>query len=311
MNELRLLNKHMSYPFIIIGIFLFSPTLAAPFSLTAELGGVNSAYTETTLRMMQSIISAPPTLPSEFQLHCFEKPDNELYIGVEQSVLINAPFANVEAVLNDIDHYSELFPGYKKTSIVSRDENKLLTFWEQRIPIFFVPNVKYEMVYLLNRPTPNQATYRYQLKNKGTLKASDGFIVIQKKDDLHTEYHEVDFVDAEWGAAKILGKTKIWQDSVEGIYHSDLAVKLKAENEAWTNEQARSAAKKELNHALVDTCLKERKAAAPIPSSVFNPSVASAEASAVSSFSSTSPTPRTSPTAIAATPSATPVTSQK
>ena len=100
------------------------------------------------------------------------------------------------------------------------------------------------------------------------MKASDGFVLIQKMDATHTRYIEYDFFDAEWGAAKIMGKNKIWSDAVTGVYHSDLAIKMKTENPEFTNEKARDQAKSVLQHSLVDQCVKNRKPFSSVPSTI-------------------------------------------
>jgi hypothetical protein len=182
--------------------------------------------------------------PDLVQLTCLETPGQRFYIGVAQSVLIKAPLEEVTKVVDDIDHYSELFPGFADVKIVSHDQNKLLTSWEQRIPVFFIPNVKYKMVYQVSQPDADRRIYAYQLEQSGTLKESDGFIVLERLPNQATQYIELDFFDANWGVVETFAPGRIWSDSVDGFFLSDLGIKLKAENPSWTHKKAREAADK-------------------------------------------------------------------
>ncbi len=227
-----------------------------------DLGGVKSPYTEPLFKLLETEIGKPPTgeaLTAPISLQCWETPGNDLYIGVEQRLSIHASLAQTEAVLDDFDHYKDLFPGYKDVHVQSRKADRLEIAWEQIVPVFFVPNVKYVMLYQVDTHDPTRVTYRYQLKTRGDLKVSDGFILISKQSDTLTSYVEDDFFDAEWGAAKVFGRDRIWGDTLEGIAESDLAVKLKAENPAWENTKARSESVHVLEKKWVDDCIKNRK----------------------------------------------------
>jgi hypothetical protein len=179
------------------------------------------------------------------QMTCLETQKERYYIGAAQSMIIKAPLDEVAKVVEDIEQDVDLFPGFAKVKVLSRTGDQVDTFWEQRIPIFFIPNVKYEMIYyFLAHPDEKTRLYRYQLKERGRIKESDGFIALEKISDQATRYFEVDFFDAEWGALETFAPGRIWKDSLDGIYISDRATQLKAENPSWTAKQAREAAEK-------------------------------------------------------------------
>jgi hypothetical protein len=159
-------------------------------------------------------------------------------------MIVKAPLEEVVKVIEDIDQYVDLFPGFAKVKLESRSPEQFVTFWEQRVPVFFIPNVKYEMVYFPVRPDDKTRVYRYQLKDKGQIKESDGFIAMEKINDQTTRYFELDFFNANWGALETFAPGRIWKDSVDGLYISDRATQLKAENPTWTAKQAREAAEK-------------------------------------------------------------------
>jgi hypothetical protein len=131
-------------------------------------------------------------------------------------------------------------------------------FFEQTVPVPFVPNIKYEMLYTISNPAPTKRIYRYQLKEAGTIKSSDGLIILKGNADSTTDYTEFDFFDADWGLAKVAGKNKLWHDSVEGIYLSDLAILFKSEDAKMSDRDARKLAKDSENEMLINACLKNR-----------------------------------------------------
>jgi hypothetical protein len=236
---------------------------AAERALNSDLGGVPSLYTPILSQLLQSPArldnTAPPSSSKPLELRCWTTAGDDLYVGVGQSMRIQAPFARVEAILDDIDHYKDLFRDFKDIHVITRDGGLLHTYWEQKVPLFFIPNVKYEMTYLIDASSPDRRIYRYQLSNPSDVKQSDGFIMIHKEDEGFTRYVEYDFFNAEWGAAKVLGKDKLWREAVEGFAVSDQAIKLKAENPTWPSEKVRSESGHFIPKNLIQDCVEGRK----------------------------------------------------
>jgi hypothetical protein len=186
------------------------------------------------------------------QITCLETPASPFYVGVVQEMTVDAPLDVVAKVVEAIDQLADLFPGYASVKLLSRDDSKpvgrWLTFWEQRIPVFFIPNVKYEMVYFISPAQNGVKPYRYQLNAPGTIRESDGMIVLEKKSDGKTHYIEADFFSADWGVVEKLAPSRIWKDSADGLYLSDLAIKLKAELPELDPKRARESAQTFLDH---------------------------------------------------------------
>lgn len=180
---------------------------------------------------------------------------------------VNAPLEIVQSILDDVDHYKEIFPNFDDIHVVSRDRNRLETYWEQHIPLFFVPNTKYQMSYVVDHSVPDRVVYRYQLAKADAIKVDDGLIVIDKDptpgSSVRTRYTEYDLFDADWGVLETIAPGKIWKESVEGFYLSDIAIKLKAEHfngaDAWSNKRVMKESKSILDRYPVDMALKSRK----------------------------------------------------
>lgn len=242
-----------------LGLAKTKPTPAKISSILSDesLGGVDSFYTKKLNNLIKETRTAPRSpLTENIRLECLGLKTNPYYIGARQEMLIRAPIKTVADIMDNINGYKELFPGYKDIHIVSRDQDKILTFWEQNVPIPFVPNVKYEMIYKFDWLNTSEKLYRYQLKRPDTLIMSDGFIYLKDLSNNETLYVEYDFFDAKWGGAKTFGARKIWYDTVEGLALSDLATKVKAEHPEFTNEKSQREGRKILKSDLIVNCIK-------------------------------------------------------
>lgn len=237
------------------------------YPVTTPPGGIESPYTQI---LAQTLAHWPPkelgdlaadSLP--VQIEALQKPDNSLYIGALQHMTVNAPLAAVVKILDDFGDYPKIFDGLIKCEVRARDSNRLLTFWEQDIPVPFVPNEKNEMIYLVHTPDPTRKIYRYQLKSSNHLKTNDGMIVLQALGDAKTDYTEYDFWDADWGLAKAFGHDRIWRENLEGIYQSDLAIKLRAEHPDWPYERVMNESREGAKKAPIGAKVDSKKLFAP------------------------------------------------
>ncbi len=245
-----------SYLFIVVGVLATFSSLSSA-DVAGSLGGVKGKYSDWLDGMIQSKayegLVKEPTPPTgrddqdPVSVLCLDTPGNRFHIGVVQRMQVHASLEKLAKVVEGFDSYVDLFPGYASIKVKSREGNRVITSWEQKIPIFFIPNVHYEMIYQIaagSTDDPNTKIYRYQLLKKGDLRESDGFIVLRKISPDETRYLEVDFFDAEWGAAETFAPSRIWTDSVDGLYLSDLAFQLKAEHPDWNDKRCRSEADK-------------------------------------------------------------------
>ncbi len=237
-------------------------------SIDEKLEGPESIYTNYILNLIRvwpkDSFVAQENSPNPVQLQCIETIGNPYYIGLEQFMRVNAPLGRVEEILDDINHYKDLFPGFDDIHIVSQQENKILTYWEQHVPFFFVPNVTYQVLYLTDKTSSHRKIYRYKLKNSKNLKTNDGVIIIEEDSPVavntpRTRYTEYDFFDADWGIVKTVAPGRIWKDSVEGIYLSDVAIKLMAEHPRWSFKQVKEESQKILELFPVNKAIEQKK----------------------------------------------------
>jgi hypothetical protein len=240
-----------------------SQSVGAPFAIDTVLEGPTSPYTRFLLDLLKRwpahVRGRGVDDASQLKLECFATEGNPTYVGLSQKMLIQAGLPAVAAVLDDFGHYQELFPGYDDVHVISRDRNRIETYWEQHIPFFFIPNVKLEVTYLVDASRSDRRTYRYQLRNSKSVKNNDGLIVIESLGPSLTRYTEYDFFDADWGLLKSLGEDKVWTESLNGIYLSDVAIQLKAEKPTLTYAQIKEESEKSLDRNPTLECWKNRK----------------------------------------------------
>ena len=237
------------------------------YAIDAKLEGPDSPYTSFIVNQIRNwspkdfnTISAGK---NPVQLTAIETSGNPDYVGIKQVMSIDAPLERVEAVLDDVNHYKDIFPGYDDIHLISQDGNKSLVFWEQHIPLFFIPNVTYVVTYLTDKSSAVRKIYRYKLKESKKLNMNDGMIVIEqdptaKIPALRTRYLEYDFFDANWGIVKTIAPGRIWKDSLEGVYLSDVAIKLQSEHPDWKAKQVVAESQKALDANPVDSIIKRK-----------------------------------------------------
>src|SRR5689334_8143622 len=85
----------------------------------------------------------PPESRVSVKLVAYQTPEREHAIGVGQAMWLQAPIQDVKKVMEDFGHYRELFFQFKDIHVEERDGNRLVTAWEQPIPLPFVPTTKY------------------------------------------------------------------------------------------------------------------------------------------------------------------------
>jgi hypothetical protein len=258
--------RNISFVVILITLIQSSwADTATPYPIDGPLGGVPSPHTEFVLNLVRN--GPSPGLPHPVSpnipiyLRKISTPNSPYYIGLEQVIMIRAPLEKVAAVLDDFSHYQDLLVGFKDIHVSQQDGNQFLIHYEQIIPVFFIPNVKYEMIFRVDDTKPGRKIYRYQLKSPTKVKTSDGMAWIENVSKSSNElplvrYVKYDFFDAEWGVLKTIKPGAIWKNSVEAFFLADVAIALKAEHPDWEYSKVRSEAEKLLERFPLESVLK-------------------------------------------------------
>lgn len=174
-----------------------------------------------------------PATSQPLRLTCLTTPGEEGYVGALQEAVIEAPLSVLVALLDDVPHYRDLFPDTVDVHEVpgSRLGDRFVTAWQQKAPVFFLPDTHYQLVYRVDRQEPSRVVYRYWLRRPGALRHSDGAVLLEVLGPGQTRFTEYDFFDAAWGPVPL---SMVWGEALKGMFLSDVAIKLKAEHPAWS-----------------------------------------------------------------------------
>lgn len=242
---------HLKVRHLLVGILAVSPlSWGAPaesfYPLDTKLEGGTNEYAEQLLKVVRKWPEGRAFCKWEnepLKIHMVKMPDEDrpYAMGFKKCMGISAPFAAVTSVIEDFEHYQELFPGDKEVKVAGKDKNKTTMAWERKIPVFFVPNEKYQMNHLAVAVGPGIKMYRAQLKQGDRLKRSDALVVVESKGPNFTLYTDYEFYEADYSVGlfgiKAVGVDEAWRESLVGSYLSLLALRMKAEHPKMTYEQ--------------------------------------------------------------------------
>jgi hypothetical protein len=230
--------------------------------LPENFDGLDSVYAGWLSHVLQHW--SPKEFGSEsarpLTLTCIATANEDKYVGMLQRTTIRAGISVVEEILDDVAHYRDLFPGTVDVQVVpgSRYGNRFVTAWEQHVPVFFLPNVTYELAHQVDKTTPGRAVYRYKLRRGDKLTASDGMVVLDAVGPATTQFTEYDFFNARWGP---LPAALVWRESLQGAFLSDVAIKLKAENPGWSYDRIASEGERLIaaEAERIEQCFSQRR----------------------------------------------------
>jgi hypothetical protein len=211
-------------------------------SVNRKLEGTESIFTPLILQLAQTWPQGRDFChfekkPLQIQTERIPTEGRPYYVGFKKCMSIHAPLAAVARVLDDVDHYQQLFPGDKEVRVVERNGNLSTLAWKRKIPVFFVPDVEYQISYLSSSPSPGIRMYRSQLKRGDRLHFSDALVVLETTGPDTTFYSDYEFYEADYGLGVFgihaLSSDSVWRESLEGSYLSLLSIRLKAEHPDW------------------------------------------------------------------------------
>lgn len=246
-------------------LILFASTL---LSSTTRAEFVISPYTDVIEKISEKDVEGflkkyNLNQSGNIDLTCLETTGSKLYIGLWHSLTINSGLKDATSVLEDFEKYPEVFEGIENSKVKTSDSDRWLVEFENKAPVFFLPNIHYQMEYKVF-PVANGKLYKYHLSGlypQKNITFSDGLILL-KEENGTTKFYELDFFSANWGiVGKIAGKN-IWSDSVEELVRSDYELKFKAENlklsSTETKEKVHSALKLVSKDHVIKKCIEAK-----------------------------------------------------
>lgn len=216
-------------------LLLLTATAASAQTYGEQLEGPDSLYTERLVRVLR--LWSPRHLAKDAQrsveMTCVATPGEDAYVGIVRRTAIHASLISVEEVLDDVAHFKDLFPGTADVQIVpgTHNGNRFATAWEQRVPVFLLPNVAYQLSHVVDKTTPGMGVYRYKLRHSGQLSASDGIVVLEAVSRNLTHFTEYGFF---LPSSNLVPASLVWRESAKAAFLSNVSIRLKAEHPDWS-----------------------------------------------------------------------------
>ncbi len=247
--------------FIVTIFFTLIASLTHAWNLN-PLGGEKSPYSESTQNNVGKIkmeFSKQHELDTKLMdLICLENAEEKNYIGLGQFMLVKAPLSSVTETLESFAKYPKWFQGLVKNIVQPQDKkSEFLVSSEQLVPLPFIENIKTTMIYTIQK-LEKQVLFRYQLKSSNTLIHYDGMIELQELTPGEVAFVEYDYILADWGLGKMLGSKSIWTETLKGIVQTDLAIKLRVENVAFTDQEVKNKSSNMVDKVSILECIKNR-----------------------------------------------------
>ncbi len=245
---------------LLLAVFARSAALLAA---APEPEGPTTAYTA----LLETIEAEwkPKPLPAEkfdkgpLKILCYSHPGRGFYIGAEVWQTINAPIAQVEKVINDADHYPDMFFAFDEIKKTQTTPTGWVVFWKHPIPVPFIPDLRYETTYHISKDKPGRVSYRYQMKEPITLlKSVDGLIVLDKDGEKATRIVQYLFLDGKYGPLEAFAPSKIWRENTTDVVSANLGIKLRAENPAWSRDKLKEEIQKGVDEKRIELCIKDK-----------------------------------------------------
>ena len=250
-------------------LLLLSGVLSAAHAFVSAdeaLEGHDSPYSGWVAHVLRHwpASSPQPTGSASLKMTCISTPSDSGYVGMLQQMIISAPLAAVESVLDDIPHYKDIFPGVVDARVLhgSSSGDRFVTAWEQRVPVFFLPNVNFELAHVVDRTVAGMRAYRYKLRKGSAVVASDGIAVLESLGANVTRFTAYDFLNARWG---LLPSSAVWRESLRGTFVTDIAIRLRAENPGWTGKRVADESTRHAEGEVeeLERCFRDRRSAEP------------------------------------------------
>lgn len=214
-------------------------------SIKLAAAGAATPYATLLARIQHDWPAAEHGFPA---LSCEVTKGEPRLVGLRQSLSIDAPLGRVSEVLDAFEKYGEISPSFDDVHVVIRtNKDSVLTSWTRHIPLFFLPNLRYELRYLIDRSHPGRVDYRSTLETSDHLKAAEGLIIVEAVSPASTRLYRLDYIGPPAGVFAAAPTARLWDDTLSDLSFSGFAIKLRAEHSDWPASQVVAEARARLS----------------------------------------------------------------
>ena len=183
-------------------------------SIKLAAAGAATPYATLLARIQHDWPAAEHGFPA---LSCEVTKGEPRLVGLRQSLSIDAPLGRVSEVLDAFEKYGEISPSFDDVHVVIRtNKDSVLTSWTRHIPLFFLPNLRYELRYLIDRSHPGRVDYRSTLETSDHLKAAEGLIIVEAVSPASTRLYRLDYIGPPAGVFAAAPTARLWDERALG-----------------------------------------------------------------------------------------------
>jgi uncharacterized membrane protein len=222
----------------------------APYSIDELDPSAKESY--FTSRLANVLHAWPPptaTLHDErpVYLRAIVTPGEPNTIGMIKHLVVHAPLERVIELCERFEDYPKIWEDVVGVKVLSRDRNRLVTEWERKRPAFFLPKIRYKILYVIDHSRPDRAVYRQQLIEGNSVRSTDALIVYEKLGKNETRISVLNFFEPDLGAFRGIVEGKIRRKSMESAFKDDIAFRARLEHPRWTPSRITEEAERELD----------------------------------------------------------------
>ena len=206
-------------------------------------------YSQRILRFLDHW--PPPTLSLRDSrpvlIRAIRTPGEPGIIGVVKHFEVKFPLARVAELTERFEDYPKIWEDVVSVTVRSREGNQTVTDWVRRAPAFFLPRIRFRMLYTTDKMKPGRVVYRQQLIEGNSVSASDALVVLEGIGENETRISVLDFFSPDMGPFRPLIEGKIWKKSMENSFKDDIAFRARLEHPDWSLDQIGHEADRELD----------------------------------------------------------------
>jgi hypothetical protein len=180
-------------------------------------------------------------------LRAIKTPGRPRYVGMLKHYVVGASLQQVVDFTDRIEDATRVWGDIISVTVLERGENRALVEWVRPRPTFFMPDIRYKMLYTWDKSVPGRVVYRHQLVSGNALFYQDDLVVLEETGPSRTRLTILNFFEPDMGPFGGLVTPVLWSSSMQSSYRDDVAFLSHWAHPTWTVKQLREEADRALD----------------------------------------------------------------
>jgi hypothetical protein len=179
-------------------------------------------------------------------LRAIKTPGRPKYVGMLKHYVVKQPLERLVAFTDRYEDYKKVWGDIVSITVVERGENHDVVEWVRPKPTFFMPEIRYRMLYTWDKSVPGRVVYRHQLVSGNALFFQDDLVVLERLDPENTRLTILNFFEPDMGPFGGLVTPVLWKSSMQGSFMDDVAFLSYWDHPDWDVRKLRAEAERML-----------------------------------------------------------------